>query len=46
MSQEIPLNTIEKEVAIFFHHYALEILTKHQKDKTNKPQGKYAFLEQ
>ena len=39
MSQEIPLNTIEKEVAIFFHHYALEILTKQHVDRTNKRQG-------
>ena len=45
MSQEIPLNTIEKEVAIFFHHYALEILTKQQIDMTNKRQVKEALLE-
>ena len=45
MSQKIPLNTIEKEVAIFFHHYALEILTKQQIDMTNKRQVKEALLE-
>lgn len=45
MSQEIPLNTIEKEVAIFFHHYALEILIKQQIDMTNKRQVKEALLE-
>ena len=33
MSQEIPLTTIEKEVANFFHHYALEILTKQHVDQ-------------
>lgn len=45
MSQEIPLNTIEKEVAIFFHHYALEILTKLHVDRSNKRQVKEALLE-
>lgn len=45
MSQEIPRNTIEKEVAIFFHHYALEILIKQQIDMTNKRQVKEALLE-
>lgn len=45
MSQEIQLNTIEKEVAIFFHHYALEILTKQHVDRTNKRQVKEALLE-